>query len=85
MLKSYYDKQPPYIIPDVPGVAITWLTIFFIFYKRINFIRYGNTPDTMNVSQCGIKASEDLAAKELPINYLMNFQAIYDYTQGMGY
>eukprot|EP00828_Plagiopyla_frontata_P008626 TRINITY_DN1433_c0_g1_i3.p1 TRINITY_DN1433_c0_g1~~TRINITY_DN1433_c0_g1_i3.p1 ORF type:complete len:590 (-),score=74.96 TRINITY_DN1433_c0_g1_i3:43-1812(-) len=70
LLKSYYDKQPPYIIPDVPGVAITW---------------YGNTPDTMSASQCGIKAGEDLAAKELPINDLMDFQAVYDYTQGMGY
>ena len=33
LLKSYFDQEPPYIIPDVPGIAITWLNYsFFLIY-----------------------------------------------------
>eukprot|EP00828_Plagiopyla_frontata_P029932 TRINITY_DN387_c0_g2_i1.p1 TRINITY_DN387_c0_g2~~TRINITY_DN387_c0_g2_i1.p1 ORF type:complete len:553 (+),score=75.73 TRINITY_DN387_c0_g2_i1:28-1659(+) len=69
-LSSYYRKEPPYILSDQPGIAITW---------------YGNTPDTMNQSNCGINAGEDLGQTDLPLGELMDWQAFYDYTLGMGY
>ena len=58
ILSSYYNKTAPYIISDVPGVEITW---------------YGNTPNTMNDSKCGMTAGEDLASDDVPLSDLMDF------------
>eukprot|EP00828_Plagiopyla_frontata_P029936 TRINITY_DN387_c0_g3_i3.p1 TRINITY_DN387_c0_g3~~TRINITY_DN387_c0_g3_i3.p1 ORF type:complete len:754 (-),score=117.63 TRINITY_DN387_c0_g3_i3:61-2322(-) len=69
-LNAFYKKDPPYIIPDQPGISITWL---------------GSTSDTMKSSKCGVTASEDMGQTPLPISDFMDFQQFYDYTIGMGY